>query len=515
MKNLFGFGFVLLFVFHTAHSQADVSSQEEALFGQEAQVEIIESIKAPKPVLQILSADQIPIDEDTPFQITSDPNQGWSNYGWEFSDGRKPFGAFAERNFDTPGMYEVTARAKWNLTRERHTAQKQFLVYEKTALLVASEEYAAEIADLEINAQNNGIWLKKIIIKPQSTDLSSEEFLSNELREEIDFIQDADFLMFYTKSGDALQGFNFFWQKLSLEKQFDLAEKLWVVYTSESLDKISRLSRPYLESLSLPYILLTRREANTPVFELADITKIRSKLETRAIEYQILDKTAGGNWLLPLSAMMTYFVTNGVSSAILYLLLAVPFIAFVIAFARQFVGISTLGVFSPLMLAVSFMVLGLQFGAIIFTAVMLVSYLIRRLFERVELMYIPKVSLLLSLLSLSFFFVLWLAVYFETSLNLALMIFPMMVMATISERFVASQSSEGLKKALFNVGETLFVAIVAYGIVQWNWLQDMVLTFPEIVLLPIIGCVWLGRFTGLRLSEYVKFRSLLGDNAQE
>ena len=102
-----------------------------------------------------------------------------------------------------------------------------------------------------------------------------------------------------------------------------------------------------------------------------------------------------------------------------------------------------------------------------------------------------------------------------TSLNLALTIFPMMVMSTISEKFIASQTKDGLRNAIIAALETILVALLAYLFVDWGWVKDMILRTPELILLPMLGNVALGKFTGLRLSEYMKFKSLLGDDIQE
>jgi len=135
--------------------------------------------------------------------------------------------------------------------------------------------------------------------------------------------------------------------------------------------------------------------------------------------------------------------------------------------------------------------------------------------QGVELLYIPKISLLLSLLALSFFLVLGVAVYFDSTINLSLTIFPMLVMATLSEKFLSAQSTDGTRLALITAGETILVSFVAYAIITWGWMESAILAFPESILLPIFGNIWLGRFTGLRLSEYIKFRSLFHEESHE
>ena len=151
----------------------------------------------------------------------------------------------------------------------------------------------------------------------------------------------------------------------------------------------------------------------------------------------------------------------------------------------------------------------------VFMVVLLVSSLLRLLFNKVELLYIPKVALLHSGVALSFFLILGIAVYFDISINLALAIFPMMVMSTISEKFISAQSEGGMRSAIFTAGETVVVSLLAYLLVMWPWMQTNILATPEWIFLPMIGTVWLGRFTGLRLTEYFKFRSLFSDDSEE
>src|SRR3989338_4371501 len=60
------------------------------------------------------------------------------------------------------------------------------------------------------------------------------------------------------------------------------------------------------------------------------------------------------SYFWPLSDLINYFLTQGVQPGILYLILAIPFITFIIAFFRQIIGISTFGLYMPLLIALSF-----------------------------------------------------------------------------------------------------------------------------------------------------------------
>jgi len=316
-------------------------------------------------------------------------------------------------------------------------------------------------------------------------------------------------IIFNTNTADELQNFAQWWQKLAGIEKFNPKEKVWIQLTeAASLKKFKKLLYPSFSILNPREIFLIRNKSLNLFFE-QNSAKLANELKSRGLEHEIINGQSNTTWLLPISKLTNYFVFRGISQTVLYLLLAVPFIAFLIAFARQFIGIKTFGVFSPLMLTLSFMLLGLNFGFTVFMVVLLVSSLLRLFFEKVELLYIPKVALLHSGVALSFFLILGIAVYFNVSLNLALAIFPMMVMSTISEKFVSAQSSTGFRSALFAAGETVLVSLAAYLLVTWTWLQTNVLATPEWIFLPALGIIWLGRFTGLRLTEYFKFRTLL------
>ncbi len=440
------------------------------------------------------------------------PSNGMPVFSWEFGDdSRMQWGEKIAHIFERPGKYTITLYLRQG--RERESTTQNITVFDTKGVLVSDAATLGE--EIVSQAGEHGIWLQHIPYEKAETGFSAEEEFIRRLQENLEFLQESRLLIFSARQASALQSFAQFWRKLSPDKRFDLQGKLWVQISDSSVDQSAKLVQPIFDILHPRFILLTRPEAFNPIFENVRQGEVLEKLKSREIEFRIVDERSSTSPLLVFSNLMTYFVSHGISQNVIYLLLAVPFILFVVSFLRQFVGVSTFGVYAPLMLALSFLVLGLKFGVLVFALVMFVSYLIRLLFEKVELLYIPKVSLLLSGLALSFFLVLGLGVYFNTSINLTFAIFPMLIMATLSEKFLSAQATEGLRIAVITAGETVFVALVGYFLVTWPWLESSILAIPEIILLPILGNVWLGRFTGLRLSEYIKFRSLFREDAHE
>ncbi len=438
---------------------------------------------------------------------------GIPSYSWNFGTGDKTvFGENQSFVYEAPGLYKVRLNVTQGQLRE--TITHDVLVYEDKAILL-TDSLGESLPAIKAQAAERGTWLEVITLTGDSTGLSAEDQVVNQLQENFDFLSEAQAIIFYTRSSDGVQSFAQFWSRLSEDRRFDIDEKILVQISNGSLSSVIRLTQPAFEILQPDAIYLTRVEALNPLFETMDLEPWRGQVLGRGIELKRVDERSRTPWYLPFSRILNDFVANGISPNVIYLLLSVPFIAFVISFARQLVGISTFGVLSPIMLTLSFLVLGLSFGLFVFVMVLLVSFCIRVIFDRVELMYIPKVSLLLSTLALSFFLILGVAVYMDTTLDLSLTIFPMMVMSSISEKFLSSQSAEGMKNALIAAIETVIVSLAAYFFVEWDFVRSAVLGRPELLFLPIIATVWLGRFTGLRVTEYLKFRSLLNEDSQE
>ena len=89
-------------------------------------------------------------------------------------------------------------------------------------------------------------------------------------------------------------------------------------------------------------------------------------------------------------------------------------------------------------------------------------------------------------------------------------IFPILLLVLLTETFISTQISHGLKKAMTTTIETLVLATIGYSILSLPVTREWVLAKPELtVLLTVLVNIFLGRFTGLRLLEYWRFRELI------
>jgi hypothetical protein len=446
-----------------------------------------------------------------------DEKIGLPKYTWTIGDKDDvKYGSTFKYTFDRVGTQRIKLRLRQGT--ETEFTEKDVHIYDRLGILITDKfddksNLKNQYASLISAAAEYGVLLDIIPFDGEDSNVSEETNFQQTIAEKVDRLKVAEFIIFESESPNALNNFAQWWRKLDPENQFSVKTKQIVQISEGSLSQFYRLIKPNVQILEMPYILLTRSSVMSLIFS-GKYNTIPTELEARNIEYYQVDRRALSSPYFVLTRMINYFIRYGISPNVIYLLLAVPFITFIIGFCRQFIGLKTFGVFAPLMLTLSLMMLGAKFGILAFAVVMAVSYFLRLLFDRVNLLYIPKVALLFSAISLSFFGVLALAIYFETSLNLALAVFPLLVMSTISEKFVSAESQTGVRKAILIAAETVLISLAAYGLLELEWTKNIILSRPEVIIIPIGLLVWLGKFTGLRLTEYIKFRALFDENSE-
>lgn len=203
---------------------------------------------------------------------------------------------------------------------------------------------------------------------------------------------------------------------------------------------------------------------------------------------------------------------EGVPIQTIALLLMLPLVATLVAFFRQVVGIKAFGIYTPSIVTFAFVAFdpnGLKYGIGIFLAVILVGMTSRYLLKPFRLLYLPRVAITLSLISFVMLAILILGGYFQRTGIATVSIFPLLIMITLAEKFVAVQIEKGSRVALLLAGETLIISLVGYALVSSYAVTGTILAYPWLVLLAIPANIMLGKWTGLRLIEYVRFYKIL------
>jgi uncharacterized membrane protein len=82
-------------------------------------------------------------------------------------------------------------------------------------------------------------------------------------------------------------------------------------------------------------------------------------------------------------------------------------------------------------------------------------------------------------------------------------------MITIVEKFVATQIEKGNKTAMILAIETLVISLVGYYLASWSVVIKGIVAYPWLILFTLPINILLGKWDGLRLNEYIRFREVL------
>lgn len=213
---------------------------------------------------------------------------------------------------------------------------------------------------------------------------------------------------------------------------------------------------------------------------------------------------------ISISPIINFFLQEGVPLDTIILILMLPIIATFIAFLRQVVGIKAFGIYTPLIVTFAFLATnGLKYGMAIFATVILVGMLMRFVLKPFRLLYLPRVAIMLTVVTIVILGVLVFGGGLKRTGLAAVSIFPILIMITIVEKFVAVQIEKGDRVAIILAIETLFISIVGFFIASSEVLIKFLVMYPWAILFTIPVNVVLGKWTGFRLSEYFRFKEVI------
>lgn len=211
-----------------------------------------------------------------------------------------------------------------------------------------------------------------------------------------------------------------------------------------------------------------------------------------------------------ISPLINYFINQGVPLETVILLLVLPIVVTLIAFFRQVIGIKAFGIYTPAIVTFAFLAVPqLRYGVLIFVAVILIGMLMRFALRRLRILYLPRVAITLSMIAFAILILLAVGGSLQRTGLAAVSIFPILIMIMIMEKFVAAQIEKGTQAALILAVETLVISLFGYYLASWPSLLRSIVAFPWLILITIPINIYLGKWDGLRLNEYFRFREVL------
>jgi len=258
----------------------------------------------------------------------------------------------------------------------------------------------------------------------------------------------------------------------------------------------------------LPEERLVLHVGDTPVVEASYVESVDyriSMLREAQTQYQLYERRVANSdhivdklslYALPVKTQQLYRV-----------LLLVPLGALVVALFRNVVGVPTFGTFMPILISLAFRESGVGLGMLLLALVVGIGFVGRWALNRAQLLMVPRLSFLLTLVILIIAGVMVVAQHLGMNDAYTIALFPIVIVTMTIERLSIAIVEEGPRNAFKLVLGTLVVATCGYWVVASEALQAFVFTFPEVHLITLAALLLLGRYTGYRLSEWTRFRA--------
>lgn len=203
-------------------------------------------------------------------------------------------------------------------------------------------------------------------------------------------------------------------------------------------------------------------------------------------------------------------VEAGVQPNIIVLVLLFPLISSLIATSRHFIGLRGFGIYIPSVLAVALVSTGIVEGLVIFGAITVTALVTKRLLKKARLAYLPRTALLVWMISLGILALLLSAPYIKFVTLMTVNIFPILILVLLSENVLDALARTKPSEAVALTAETIGLAFISSLFLQLDILQRFALNEPELLIVLVAFMdILMGRFSGLRLTEFLRFRSII------
>ncbi len=189
--------------------------------------------------------------------------------------------------------------------------------------------------------------------------------------------------------------------------------------------------------------------------------------------------------------------------------------ALFIVIMRNVVGVKTFGVFGPVVVALGLKTSGLITGVPLYIDLFVVGMLVSMIIHPLALPGSFRVAVVQTIIAITLtVFELVGEVYHLTTFEMAIF-FPVIVLSWLADRYVAQVVETGWVEPTKQLMGTIFVVITAQMLIIQDPLVNFVALNPESWLIGLIILIIIARSTGMRLTEYIRFKFVIQNEGKK
>lgn len=416
-------------------------------------------------------------------------------------------------SFSDSWKVKIIAKVEEKNTTCSYRIEKEIQVYSKILTYISDKDEL----NLSFNKdfEKNNIFFNKIILENKNSNSVQDAFIS-QITQNLYLFQESNIILVNSNNYlEILQAF----EKISKVYNTNFPDKKIFIVTDSSFILSKKLLSNFISSLDINLYTFT------PYNLLNFLNYISLGKSSTDI---IWDKNY---WINQISfsenSNSLFFLTNFTNKlilawfpiSILGIIFSLALAVTVINFIRQFVWLSIFSLYYPLFFALSIYLFSFQITLALFVAAIFSMYLMRRVYKRVHFLLNAKLSLffvmylILSLLILGLINIFaWLDFY---NLKSNLVVFPFILIPMIAYKLFSDERKIFSTSFMLYLLEFVFVALMAYLALKSIFIQNLFLSYTELLILVFIINFMIGKFTWLQFVEYVRFLPLIKKHFQE
>ena len=197
------------------------------------------------------------------------------------------------------------------------------------------------------------------------------------------------------------------------------------------------------------------------------------------------------------------------------IILLAPFALLFTVFARQVIGLESMGTFLPVLIGFSLTQTGWLLGGLQLLLTVLLGLALRVALSRLNLLNVPRSAVMISFLVLITLCLSVALEFLDLPLEQGAAILPLAALAMTIERYTVVALDKGNRGALVLFFQTVLLAVGSYFVLEQSFFKALTVAFPEVLLLVLALLMVVGNYRGLRLRELWRFRQVLRAESEE
>lgn len=430
-------------------------------------------------------------------------------YSWEIFSHRPQEGPKLSINFDSPWEKAIELNIFATIEEEEkliYSSDFTVFIYRQSIALLSSNSVSKKaIADYIDAAEDLWVFIYQLA-NIHERNLSWESIMNSFTKYRLSFPESSDYIAvwwekeFLFSALSEIRTTNLESQSLNLVLISSYNTSILQNYISNSIAGKNFIKEGFIIDESLRFQILKNPQ---------NIVDLKKQVETDNYSYTSISEQKGIAPYFFVSQFINTLSNTWVKLSDIYIILLLPIFLTLVGFSKHVIWISTLGTIIPVFMSLLYIELWIPFTLWLLALLVIVNIWISKFISKYTLLYTPKVTFI-TILNLFVFMFLYQVVWYFDILEMQLdNILYIVLFFIIAEKLITIITSKEFREYKKSLSWTIIISLLCYMLYNIDTLLVFLAAYPEVLIILVPFNFILGRFTGLRITEYLRFREIV------